>query len=76
MKSKVKNKKVEQAEKPFPKLMISEILTTTIVLFSKQGLGVVVNQSPSTSIKLGDFSEVWSMDAFKDFDGKVTLSND
>jgi len=67
----------EAEEEPinsFPKVMIRE--GGQIVLFRETERGMVVRQSPSgVSYKIGFYSETWSMDRFKDYNGPVTIQN-
>ncbi len=64
-----------KAEKPFPKLMISE--SGRIVLFSKLGCGTVLREPEvETAYSIGHYSDTWSLTKFTDFNGTVTLSND
>lgn len=57
----------------YPKLR-REFNTNLIVLFSSAGTGVVVGPG-TTAYNIGDYKENWSPDAFKDYNGKITLYN-
>jgi len=63
----------EKKVKEFPKLMINNG-GNLIVLMTSDRCGVVVSTNEFN--KLGNISDVWSMDCFKDFNGTVTLQND
>lgn len=72
MKAKVKNKKSPSVT-PFPKLMISN--GGNLVLFKAPSRGTLVSPSKTNNEEAGHTSDYWAMSGFKDFHGKVTLSN-
>lgn len=57
----------------YPKLMISRE-DGAIVLFMGHEEGVCLRAGRDEDI--GEYSEVWDMSAFSDFDGSITLSNE
>ena len=64
----------EQTPKPeYPCLMIGED-GTDIVLFSKEGEGIVVG-IPSQNYHIGYYNDRWAMRFFVPYNGTVTLSN-
>jgi hypothetical protein len=67
-----KDKEVE-----YPSLRISNC-GDLIVLFEEEGSGTVVKDERKSEYKhsVGFSSNHWAMRTFKDFDGKITLSND
>lgn len=73
MKSIVKAEK-EVKNIPFPKLMKSTI-NEAIVLFYKDGEGIVVSNSNDGEYRLGYLSSTWIMQNFRDFNGSITLQN-
>ena len=60
-------------ELPFPKLMIAE--DGEIVLFSEEKVGVIVNTKINSFYQIGEYSDDWHMNSFKDFYGSITMSN-
>tara|TARA_R110000850_G_scaffold271705_1_gene406212 strand:- start:551 stop:769 length:219 start_codon:yes stop_codon:yes gene_type:complete len=72
MKSKIKRRKSEKKELPFPKLMESNQNEGFVVLFTSQNVGVAVTQGFHV---IGHTSNSWDMFAFGDYDGKVILKN-
>lgn len=68
------NEAPKQAERPFPKLMKSNLGTSLIVFFDEYEIGQVV--AGDESLKLGHSSTLWDMDTFEDFTGSVTLQNE
>lgn len=73
MKSEIVSKHSEKAEKPFPKLMKSN-LTGAVVLFLGKDTGVCV--LPSGADVEIEYSTGWLTESFIDFDGVIQLSND
>jgi len=63
----------EKEEMPYPKLM--EGNSGTIVLMEARGCGTSLRLGKYSSIRLGEYSQDWAMDCFKDFEGKLELSN-
>ena len=63
----------ERAKIPYPKLM--EGNSGTIVLMEARGCGTLLRLGKYSSDKLGDYLQTWHMDCFKDFEGKLELSN-
>lgn len=61
-----------QSEKPFPKLMISEL--GTIVLMSSHCCGTVVHER-SMCYGIGHSSSGWQMRSFTDYNEPITLQN-
>lgn len=57
---------------PFPKLMKS--INNTIVLFSSEGIGVVIKSS--TAYSVGDHNTCWDMILFEDYNEPITLQNE
>jgi hypothetical protein len=59
----------------FPKLMISDKIT--IVLMSEYGKGTLLSKESTTALgtKVGQYTEDWNMQKFKDFHGELKLSN-
>lgn len=68
---KAQTKTVSEMEYPF---LAQGELTKSIVLFTNESHGFVVNNS--SEFPLGYFSESWEMHHFTPFTGSVTLSND
>ena len=62
----------ETVGKPFPKIMCGG--GGLLVLFRKYNQGTVIN--PDENHYVGDFSKVWNMDSFTEFDGRVVLIDD
>ena len=54
----------------FPKLMCSDKL---VVMFLKKDCGIVVY--PDSLWEIGYYSENWTHNVFKDYNGTITLSN-
>lgn len=75
MKSKIESIKTKNKELPFPKLMKSNCTKNFVVLFAGPGSGTVVHLGDHRSYKLGYLSKSWSMDSFRDYEGKVILRN-
>ena len=65
--------KTPKSSKQFPKLM-SSISNDLIVLFSREGEGVVIRAS--NTWRTGDWSDNFAADNFEDFNGSVTLRNE
>lgn len=61
----------EKKTNDYPKLMTDD---EVIILCEARGEGVVVH-SKNDKYDLGDWSDDWSMTRFRDYEGKVTLSN-
>ena len=66
LKEKVNNKK------EFPKLMIAG--AGVVVLFNRDCEGTVVGGEEYETI--GHYSTGWDMEAFKDYEGEITLRNE
>lgn len=62
-----------KSEKPFPKLMISKV--GKIVLFEKEGKGVVIRTTEGSIYENGEHSKIWDMDRFADYNEPVTIQN-
>jgi hypothetical protein len=75
MKSKIKRRKSEKKELPFPKLMESNQNEGLVVLFTSQNVGVAVAQGDQGFHVIGHTSNSWNMFSFGDYDGKVILKN-
>ena len=73
MRSKVTDEGTQQES--FPCLMVSN--RGVIVLFKESGKGTVVgNTSNGTNMYIvGESHEMWAMDMFKPFNGKVVLES-
>ena len=71
MKATVTN--MEKKTIPFPKLMQSN--RGKIVFFSGPCVGILLHNAQSPNL-VWNFSDDWNMDAFFDFEGSITLSND
>ena len=61
----------KKAERPFPKLMITQ--KGTLVLFTSAGVGTVLKGVDHT---IGYHSSDFDSECFEDFEGEITLSND
>ena len=61
----------KKAERPFPKLMITQ--KDTLVLFTTSGVGTVLK---GVDLTTGDHFSDLDSECFKDFEGSITLSND
>ncbi len=63
-------------EKPFPKLMISQ-LTETVVLFTSPKVGMVVlsGKKNHASYEIGEYVIDFTMNKFTDFNEPITLQN-
>jgi hypothetical protein len=62
-----------QEEKPFPKLMKSNI-SSSIVFFIRARHGVMLYSNDKLE-KIGDYDETYYMDKFTDFNEPLTLQN-
>jgi|GEM_PF-3979640 len=68
----IKSIKVDKSEEVnFPKLMVSP--NELIVLMISSRHGTVMNEVDSR--RIGEFSDEWNMDRFKDYNGEVKLKN-
>lgn len=74
MKVEIKRKE-EKKDKPFPKLMWSEV-NGRIVYFLKPKLGMQLNYTYRIADPTPHYSNDWNMSNFKDFEGEIILSND
>jgi hypothetical protein len=72
MKVKVIESKAKE-ERPYPKLM--ESYNGTIVLMYREGEGTVLNKGSITMREVCEYIDCWEMDGFKDFEGKLELTN-
>ena len=69
------SKEISEEIHLYPKFMKS-INCGYIVLFSEQGVGMVVHQEEKASgDKVGDYSNDWIMSNFKVYTGTLTQSN-
>lgn len=67
--------KGERVKRPvYPCLRISE-KSGNVVLFEREGYGVVVDKGGST-YSVGYYSNDWDMDVFLDYGGSITLENE
>jgi len=57
----------------YPRLMIAR--NEMIVLFSAPKIGVIIDIGKGAGL-IGEFSNDFIMDSFKDFEGSINLSND
>lgn len=64
----------KKAERPFPKLMI-HANGVTVVLFTTKTEGIIM-QSEDKLNPVGYYWTCFGSDAFEDFEGSITLSND
>ena len=69
------NKEKSLDGKSYPKLMINENNMETIVLMVSHGCGVKLVSNQNPPIGVGEYLSKFSMPAFIDFDGEITLSN-
>ena len=65
----------KKAERPFPKLMISKVNKTILVLFTAPTEGTIIH-SKDNYHPLGFHSQKFESGYFEDFEGEITLSND
>ena len=65
---------VGRAERKYPWIGIAE--GGELVLFVGDSEGVAVDNGPREGDEVGHYSSTWRMDAFTEFKGSVTLSND
>lgn len=65
----------KKSERPYPKLMISKLVKTTIVLFTTKTEGIIV-QSEDKYNPVGYYWTYPGSRDFEDFEGSITLSND
>lgn len=72
MKSEKKEK--EKAKPSYPCLMKSR--NGTVVLFSDEGVGTVVDNSENSPHELGAYYKDFNMDIFEYYNGEITLKND
>lgn len=63
-----------QSEKPFPKLMKSEV-SGAIVYFTKKSYGLVIVESNDTGGTFGSQVDGWYMSNFTDYNEPITLQN-
>jgi hypothetical protein len=75
MKSTIKNHKTKPTKIKYPWLGQGKYDSGLVVFFLRAGSGVVVG-SANASWNLGDDSNDWAMDAFEQFEGKITLENE
>jgi hypothetical protein len=69
------NIEIENINDPtFPRLMIGILNPSTVVLMVKPECGLIL-KSGTPRLKAGTFESNWKMDDFRDFTGKITLSN-
>ena len=71
MKVKVIESKAKE-ERPFPKLMEGD--GGSLVLMNSKGEGTLL-RAGTVLRELGEYSNEWFMACFKDFEGKLELSN-
>lgn len=69
--SKTESKK--QLRTGYPKLMMSD--GGTVVLMVECGTGFVVHKGLMSSRSLGEFTDEWNIDKFRDYNGSVVLTN-
>lgn len=74
MKSKIKQ---DKKQKIYPRLMSSNEEQDLVVLFYREGQGMVVNPGDAGNYYVGHHSVAWNHESYwTDFEGQVILSND
>lgn len=68
----VESKLVKHPDDEFPQLRIN-ISDTTVVLFTSHSKGTMIWDKGNPHV--GRYSETWTYDAFRKFDGEITLRN-
>ena len=71
----IKSKVVEKDKLKYPKLMVSKLEGTVVLMYSKTS-GIVVGNTGDCQSEIGYYSEFWDTNCFEDFDGTVELSNE
>ena len=61
-------------ENEYPKIMKGDLGSVVLFIAPKKGT-LIVKGSNNSSINFGEYYEGWVMDAFKDFNEKITLQN-
>ena len=64
----------KKSERPFPKLMISKVNKSILVLFTAPTEGTII-QSKNNDKPVGFYSRDFGDSYFEDFEGEITLSN-
>ncbi len=63
-------------EKKYPKLMICDSYDRIVLMYTK-GCGTLLSTAHREGVPedIGEYVQIWNMDNFKDYNGKVTLEN-
>lgn len=59
----------------YPSLGVSIKTTGLIVLFTSNGVGTVIQTGDVSEYKIGYHSDMWAMNLFIKFQGKIILEN-
>ena len=65
----------KKSERSFPKLMISKVNKSILVLFTAPTEGTIIH-SKYNDKPVGFYSQGFGDSYFEDFEGEITLSND
>ena len=71
----IKSKVVEKDKLEFPKLMVTKVEGTIVLMFSEHA-GTVVGNTGVCQSEIGYYSGCWIKDELIDFEGTVELSNE
>jgi hypothetical protein len=71
----IKSKVVEKDKLEFPKLMVTKVEGTIVLMFSEHA-GTVVGNTGDCQSEIGFYSGCWNSKGLDDFDGTIELSNE